>query len=48
MSLTKATRIALKLPETAHNRHPAPLWNYDGRNLAEIYDQFHSEDEAIP
>jgi hypothetical protein len=48
MSLTRATRIALKLPEAANNRHPAPLWNYDGRNLAEIYDQFHSEDEVTP
>ncbi|RIJ00925.1 GIY-YIG nuclease family protein [Achromobacter sp. K91] len=46
MSLTRATRKALKLPESAHDRHPAPLWNYEERNLADIYDEFHGEDET--
>ena len=46
MSFTKATRLALKLPEAAHNRHPAPLWNYAGRNVADIYDEFHGEDDS--
>lgn len=45
MSLTRATRKALKLPDNVHDRHPAPLWNYDERNLADIYDAFHGEDE---
>lgn len=45
MSLTLASRKALKLPDTAHNRQPAPLWNYEDRNLSDIYDAFHGEDE---
>lgn len=46
MSLTRATRKALKLPESAHDRHPAPLWNYGEHNLADVYDAFHGEDEV--
>jgi hypothetical protein len=45
LSLTRATRKALKLPDSAHDRHPAPLWNYEERNLADIYDEFHGESE---
>jgi hypothetical protein len=47
MSFTKASRIALKLPENANNRHPAPLWNYNGRNIGELYDEFHDSNDEL-
>jgi hypothetical protein len=47
VSLTRATRLALKLPTEKKDRQPAPLWTYNGRNLAELYDEYHGDDATM-
>lgn len=36
MSLTRATRLSL---ENNYNVAPCPQWNYEGKNLSDIYDE---------
>lgn len=45
MSLTAATRKILELAED-YPLQPSPYWSFNGKSLYELYDEFHSEDEA--
>lgn len=42
MSLTKATKLSLG---NSYNVAPCPQWNYEGKNLGEIYDETYSNYE---
>ena len=41
MSLTRATRLALDLPDGAANRQPGPYWLYEDQSLLDMYEEFH-------
>ncbi len=45
MSLTAATRKILDLAQD-YPLQPSPYWSFNGKSLYELYDEYHSEEEA--